>query len=140
MKQYKIVLLISILFLFFSIPALAQDTDNKCDDAVTVCDSPRLVVELEQARNIQEQNKVLKQTIAELSTQISLLSQKISLMQQKLDQQAELQEITEKVNNERIDQLKKDLEEAEKPRYKAMFASAGVGSILTLVLILAIGL
>ncbi len=156
----KVVSIIIISFILFMIPSTVNAIGNKPDkntietsseSTQKPVDNPEvgkvdfqnlsnLVVEVETIPILKEKLAIYKQITQELSTQVSLARQEAAVYKQKFEEANEQIEINEKLYLQKEEALKTDLKEAQKPRYKAMFASFGVGSLTTLILILALSL
>jgi biopolymer transport protein ExbD len=154
----KIFTIIIVSLILFMIPATVNSMGNKPVDnpketieAKPPVDNPEvgtidfqnisnLTVEIETCQVLREKLEIYRETTKELATQVSLARQEAAAYKDKFETANKQIESNEKLYKEKEDALKTELKEASKPRWKAMFASAGAGSILTLVLILAAGL
>lgn len=155
----KLIAIVS--FIIFMVPATLNAMGNKPDEnikesAPTVTSTQpvkepevgkidfqnlsNLVVDVETIPVLKEKLAIYKQITQELTTQVSLARQEASLYKQKFEEANAQIGINEQLYLKKEEALKADLEEAQKPRYKAMLASAGVGSLTTLILILALSL
>lgn len=95
----------------------------------------KLVVKLESCEVLREKLKIYKQTTEELSKQVNLAREEAALEKQKYEEAKAQLESNKELYNQKIDILQKDLDEASKPRWKAMFESFGLGALSATLLI-----
>ena len=95
-----------------------------------------MVVELERGRLISQNYELLKKENSELIIQNGLLKDQVKLVNDKYIAADALVKSNEILYKQKEDILNKELSDAKKPRWTAMFASAGVGSLLTLIAII----
>lgn len=154
----KLFTIIIVSLILFMIPATVNSMGNKPVDnpkEVTEAKPPantpevgtidfqnisNLTVEVETCQVLREKLDIYREQTKELATQVSLARQEAAAYKDKFETANKQLESNEKLYKEKEDSLKEELKEASKPRWKAMIASASIGSTLTLVLLLAAGL
>lgn len=129
MKLNKIFILMFLILFFISNVSYAQ---NVCFSEE---DSKRLVVELEKGRLLEQNIILLEKVNSELIKQTELLKEQVILVDEKFKSAEALLIKNDELYNQKIKVIDDELNEAKKPRWKAMFISGGVGALLTLLLI-----
>ena len=140
MKHISTVICIT-LFLFLSglvtIPSNCEELQTTNDELIcfSVEDSKRVVVELEKNGLYIKKIKLLEKTSTELTNQINLIKEENLIINDKFESCQKTLNETENIYNQQIQTLDDELEEAKKPRWKSLFMSMSLGSILTLLLV-----
>lgn len=131
-------LLVLLSFLIVLSPNILYG-QNQCKDDNSVCftakDAKRLVVELERGRILTQNIKLLEKSNTELLKQTELLKEQLRIQEEKFQAAENLIKANEEIYNKKLEALQEELDEAKKPRWKSIFASAGVGALLTLVVV-----
>ena len=142
--------IIVLVLLFLLVPSISYGSGNKYEieklqssnsiqepETLTM-DFPnasKLVVELESCKVLQEKLKIYRDTTEELAKQVNLAREEAALEKQKYEEAKAQLESNEELYKQKIDILQKDLDEASKPRWKAMFESFGLGALSATLLI-----
>jgi hypothetical protein len=116
----------------------SSTTSANQETEISTIDFPntsKIVVELESCQVLKEKLKIYKETTVELSKQVNLAREEASLEKQKFEEAKAQLESNEELYKQKIDILQKDLDEASKPRWKAMFESFGLGALSATILI-----
>jgi len=129
-------ILLILLLMGVAFVEVSYSKDNRV--CFSVEDSKRLVVELEKGKIIEKNLGLLEKSNIELSKQIDLLKLEVSLVNDKFLTSEKLLKTNEDLYKKKEKVLNDELNEAKKTRWGSLFASGGLGVIITLVLCIAL--